>query len=119
MAALGLAMIGLFVCVFAAAMSSGVLRESGGSEDALTAAAYNRLAGEIDANLRSEVLAKWFPSAVDTQRGGFHQNFREDWSGDPREDRSLVYQARLTWVAAQIALRYPAEAAVYKKHAAH
>jgi mannobiose 2-epimerase len=70
---------------------------------------YSRIAKETEANFREQVLDQWFPRSVDRLRGGFDQNFGEDWSpGDPYE-RSLVYQARLTWVASKAAKRYPIE----------
>lgn len=80
---------------------------------------YLRLSGEVEANLRQHILAKWFPKAVDRERGGFYQNFAEDWSRGENNDRGIVYQSRLTWVAAQAALRYPAEAETYRGHARH
>jgi mannobiose 2-epimerase len=80
---------------------------------------FRKLAGEVETNLQTQVLAKWFPAAVDRAGGGFHQNFREDWTRDPRNDRSLVYQSRLTWVAARAAMRYPGEAEKYKGYARH
>jgi len=80
---------------------------------------YRRLADEVEANLKTDVIAKWFPASVDTARGGFHQNYREDWTRDPKGDRSLVYQSRLTWVAAQIALRYPESAKTFRGYALH
>jgi mannobiose 2-epimerase len=66
---------------------------------------YRRLAEEVERNWRAHVWEKWFPRAVDAQRGGFHQNFSEDWSRATGGERSLVYQSRLTWVAAQALLR--------------
>ena len=81
-------------------------------------AAYRQMADAIEANLKEQVLAKWFPAARD-QQGGFYQNFREDWSRDPKNDKGLVYQSRLTWVASQTALRYPAQAETYRTDALH
>jgi mannobiose 2-epimerase len=112
----------LFLCTLAAAaMASGPLDQSEemGATPAPSSAAYTQLAGEVEANLRSHVLAKWFPAALDTVRGGYHQNFREDWTRDPREDRALVYQARLMWVTAQAAVRFPEQAALYKDYSLH
>jgi hypothetical protein len=48
---------------------------------------YTRLATEAETNLRAHVLAKWYPAAVDRERGGFHQNFAEDWSRAPGDER--------------------------------
>jgi mannobiose 2-epimerase len=93
--------------------------ETGGDIAPASAESYRHLAAEIEANLRTHVLDKWFPAAVDTAHGGFHQNFREDWSRDPREDRSLVYQARLTWISSEAALRYPSDAKRYLDASLH
>ena len=78
-----------------------------------TPATYRHLADETETSLRQNVLAKWFPQSVDTTRGGFHQYYHADWTPAPGDDKSIVYQARLTWTAAQAALRYPAEAETY------
>jgi len=82
------------------------------SEDCL------RIADEAEANLQRHVLEQWFPLAVDAQ-GGFHQNYAEDWSRLPDSGHSVVYQSRLTWLASQAALRYPAQSEVYLSYARH
>ena len=82
------------------------------------AATYRRLADDVDANLQKQVLAQWFPRAVDPA-GGFYQNYGEDWTRGASDDKAIVYQARLTWVAAQAALRYPAQADAYHGYARH
>lgn len=74
---------------------------------------YRRLAGEIEASLKAQVLAQWFPRALDLQGGGFFQNYNEDWSPGPSGPKSLVYESRLTWMAAQAARRFPEQAALY------
>jgi mannobiose 2-epimerase len=62
------------------------------------------LGRKIDDLLRQELTSRWFPAAVDRERGGFHQNFARDWARLPDDSRSLVYQARMTWTAAAFAL---------------
>ena len=64
-------------------------------------------------------MAKWFPAAVNRERGGFDQNFAADWTKLPGDERSIVYQSRLTWTASQAALRLPAEEFIYRNHARH
>ncbi len=81
-------------------------------------AEYLQIAEEAEANLQRHVLEPWFPNAVD-EGGGFHQNFAEDWSRLPDTGRSVVYQSRLTWLAASAARRYPAEAETYLSYARH
>jgi mannobiose 2-epimerase len=80
---------------------------------------YRRLAGEVEANLKDQVLAKWFPRAVDDQGGGFTQNYNEDWSPGRPGSKAIVYESRLTWTAAQAATRYPEQAAMYQAAARH
>jgi mannobiose 2-epimerase len=74
-----------------------------------SAVAYRRVAREADANLRQHVITKWFPAAVDFRLGGFHENFAEDWTRSEDRERNLVYQARMTWLAAQMAGQQPPE----------
>ncbi len=117
----------LLLCAFAvsafASQDAPAPASQGASMPAPTPAAYRQIADEVEANFKTHVLTKWFPAAVDRTTGGmgggFYQNFREDWTRDPLGDKSIVYQSRLTWVAAQAALRYPAEAGTYQEYARH
>lgn len=79
---------------------------------------FLKLAAEAEDNLHRQVLGQWFPRAVDPA-GGFHQNYAEDWSRLPGEERSVVYQARLTWLAAQAARRFPQQSETYLEYARH
>jgi mannose/cellobiose epimerase-like protein (N-acyl-D-glucosamine 2-epimerase family) len=85
---------------------------------------YLRIADEVEKSLQNDDLKKFFPAAVDP-RGGFFENFAVDWthvSGAGRRadnTRSVVYQSRLTWLAAQAARRYPAESAAFLSYARH
>lgn len=76
-------------------------------------AAYLRLAGEMETNLQKEILNRWFPAAVDEQSGGFFENFSLDWVRQPGRNKSIVFQSRLTWTAAQAAKRFPERADFY------
>ena len=69
------------------------------------AANYRALATEVETNLERDVLEQWFPRAIDSSFGGFKQDYANDWSEGTDSARSIVYQSRLTWVAAQEALR--------------
>ena len=80
---------------------------------------YLKLAKEADENLHSHVLSKWFPRSIDRKAGGFNQNFNEDWSAGPGADRSVVYQARLTWTSAVAARRYPKERSLFLEATQH
>ena len=80
---------------------------------------YNALMEQTQNNLQSQILAKWFPAAVNRERGGFDQNFGADWTKLPGAERSIVYQSRLTWTASQSAMRLPAEEFIYRNYARH
>ncbi len=84
-----------------------------------TAIEYNAIAKQTQDNLQTQILAKWFPAAVNLQQGGFDQNFAYDWTKLPGTERSIVYQSRLTWTAAQAALRLPSEEFIYRNYASH
>jgi mannobiose 2-epimerase len=61
---------------------------------------------EIEKILWGKILAAWYPLALDKANGGFHENFAHDWSRKPTTSKCLVYQARMTWVPAHIAINY-------------
>ncbi|HYW78102.1 MAG TPA: AGE family epimerase/isomerase, partial [Thermoguttaceae bacterium] len=63
-------------------------------------------AREIEHVLFKGILDAWYPRCLD-RAGGFHENFAEDWSRRPTESKFIVFQARMTWVPAVIARRYP------------
>ncbi|UWZ85956.1 AGE family epimerase/isomerase [Occallatibacter riparius] len=70
--------------------------------------AYLKLAAEVDDALHHDVLAVWFPRAVDNEHGGFHSHFARDWKKLPSDGKFSVFQGRMTWVAAQVVLHEPA-----------
>jgi hypothetical protein len=41
---------------------------------------YTRLATEMETHLDKHILKPWFPRAVDKERGGFIQDYSEDWT---------------------------------------
>jgi mannan endo-1,4-beta-mannosidase len=90
-----------------------------GSSVPANAASYLRVASEVENNLQQHVLSKWFPAAVDRERGGFFQNFAEDWTRQETTEKSIVYQSRLTWMAAQEAMRSPQTVNTYREHSRH
>ena len=82
---------------------------------------YLRIAGEIETSLQNDDLKKFFPAAVDPV-GGFFENFSQDWThrtARPDSTRSVVYQSRLTWLAAQAAMRYPQQADTFLDYTRH
>lgn len=58
---------------------------------------------DADRLLREELTTRWYPAAVNTTRGGFHQTFSPDWKPRPDSNVFAVYQARMTWTAAAYA----------------
>jgi mannobiose 2-epimerase len=96
-------------------MLAGTCCPAAASEPAVrpTKAEYLRLADEMEANLHKDILDKFFPAAVDERGGGFHENFALDWTRQPGDAKSIVYQSRLTWTSAQAAQRFPAKADLY------
>ena len=74
---------------------------------------YLRLAAEAEENLQKEILDRFFPMTVDEENGGFVENFGVDWKRAPGNNKSIVYQSRLTWTSAQAAIRFPAKSQMY------
>jgi mannobiose 2-epimerase len=68
---------------------------------------YLKFADEAETMLRHDVLGVWFPACVDNQNGGFYSNFTRDWQRTTSEGKFSVAQGRMTWVAAEIAMRRP------------
>jgi mannobiose 2-epimerase len=66
---------------------------------------YLRLADEVEGALRRDVLAVWFPRTVDNENGGFYSDFGRDWQVTKSEGKFSVFQGRMTWIAAQVAMR--------------
>ena len=85
-----------------------------------TKADYLRLAGEVDGVFKNDIVDKFFPAAEDTAGAGFFQSFGVDWAHRQNDTtRSIVYQARLTWLSAQAALHFPDKAAAYVEASRH
>ncbi len=70
-------------------------------------------------HLKRLVLDCWFPACIDRQVGGFHQNFSRDWTRKPSTTRSLVFQSRMAWVAAEASHLFPSKRDHYLAIAQH
>jgi mannobiose 2-epimerase len=71
-------------------------------------ASYLKLADEIELALLRDVLGAWFPRTVDEQNGGFRSDFGRDWKPGPASSGKFsVFQGRMTWISAQVAMRRP------------
>jgi mannobiose 2-epimerase len=77
------------------------------------------LADEMEEYLWQHVLRPRFPRCVDQERGGFHTNYARDWSPLEDQGRFVVYDARVTWTAAAVALGRPATRAEYLPYVRH
>ena len=72
---------------------------------------------KVDANLVEELTRRWYPRSLEADGNGFHQTYARDWSPLPDENRSLVYQSRMTWTAAAFARYSPAHREEYAAYA--
>jgi mannobiose 2-epimerase len=76
------------------------------------------LASDLRSCLRRHVLNCWFPHAIDP-RGGFVEEFDDAWRPGPSRERHVVYQARLTWTAAEATRREPDPREVWAERVRH
>ena len=66
-----------------------------------------RIADSMEWSLRHELLAPWYPRAIDTAYGGFVSAWTYDFHKAANQDKMIVTQARHTWVNSKAAERYP------------
>lgn len=64
-------------------------------------------------------LNQWYPRCMDQQNGGFHATYADDWTALPDESRGLVFQSRMTWVAAMAVEHLPELADQYRPYVHH
>lgn len=65
------------------------------------------IAGQMETVLKTYMLDKWYPQAMDTVDGGFLSTFTFDFKPTGPQDKMIVTQARHTWTNARASLRYP------------
>lgn len=82
-------------------------------------ASYKRLADHMEGHLRQGVLGFWFPRCLDHKNGGFRPAFLNDGARGTENNKTTVFQSRMTWTAAQIALRRPDLAEEFRPHVRH
>ncbi|GAB4135654.1 AGE family epimerase/isomerase [Thermopirellula anaerolimosa] len=99
--------------------ASGKVRAESPESLAPTPDAYRQLADRIETHFLHEVLPFWFPRCVDREHQGFHPHFTAEGSQGPVSDRTIVFQARMTWLAAEVARRYPDLREPYADYARH
>ncbi len=66
-----------------------------------------QLADVIENHARKEVLAKWYPQAVDQEYGGFLSTFTYDFKPTGEQDKMIVTQSRHIWSNSKAAELYP------------
>jgi mannobiose 2-epimerase len=59
-------------------------------------------AAEFEAALRRHVIDVWFPRCLDLEHGGFLSGFDRAWQSYGPQEKLLEFQARQTWVAAEL-----------------
>src|SRR5262245_49213326 len=90
------------ICVLGSTMAAFGRCQNSPPLSSVTAQDYTRLRAEVESNLKLHVIDKWFTRAVDWSQNGFYEGFDEQWrSTGSSTQRSIVYQSRLTWTAAQ------------------
>lgn len=77
------------------------------------------LARAMRTSLRDELLAPWYPRAVDAEYGGFLSDFAYDWEPRPPQDKFIVTQGRHTWTTARAAEFFPDQQEAYLEMASH
>ena len=100
-------------------LAAALLAQAPATPTAPTRADLLRIAGEAEADLMRHVVGPRYPRSVDREYGGFHANYARDWTPRPDDLRFIVYQARATWLPAEIALLRPAlreEHLAYVRH---
>jgi mannobiose 2-epimerase len=76
-------------------------------------------ARQMEQVLWRRVLDAWYPRCLDMEKGGFHEDFAEDWSREPTGSKFVVFQARMTWTAATVAMHYPEHRRRFLSYARH
>ena len=66
-----------------------------------------QLASTIEKSIKTEMLNKWYPQAVDKEAGGFLSTFTYDWKPTGPQDKMIVTQARHIWSNSKAAQLYP------------
>ncbi len=73
----------------------------------LSASERQTLARQIEQSFQQQLLNRWYPLAIDREKGGFLTSFTYDWKPTGNQDKMIVTQARHTWLPAKAAQLYP------------
>ena len=104
----------LLALVACAAPTPSVERTAGATASERSTASLARehrraLADTVRRSLRHELLAAWYPRAIDREFGGFLSQFEHDWKASGAQDKMIVTQARHVWTTARAAQVFPAD----------
>lgn len=77
-----------------------------------------QLADEIEHSIKTELINKWYPQAIDSVHGGFLSTFSYDFKPTGEQNKMIVSQARHVWTTAKAAMAYP-ETEYYLKASGH
>jgi cellobiose epimerase len=80
---------------------------------------YERYAADIETALQKGVLDAWYPRLVDRKYGGFGPHVKFDFAFEDKNNKFLIFQTRMTWVAAEVVRRYPARRAEFLPYLRH
>jgi mannobiose 2-epimerase len=81
--------------------------------------AYHQLAEQLETHFLDGVVGRWYPRLVDKVHGGFGPHVGFDFAPLADNGKFLVFQSRMTWVAAEVALRYPTRRADFLSYTMH
>jgi mannobiose 2-epimerase len=114
----------LLLCVLSGLGACSVpLRPAPAPELTLASAALSvehrrALADTIRRSLRDELLAPWYPRAIDRDQGGFLSQFDYAWAPTGAQDKMIVTQARHVWTTARASQLFPQDTTL-RRAAAH
>lgn len=84
-------------------------------------AELRKLAEEIDNSLCKHELGFFYPACVDSEKGGFKHATPAEWKQftPAQREKNLVFQTRMVWTAAEVAMRRPKVRDEYLGYARH
>lgn len=96
----------LFSFLILAGAALSMLTKSVSAQDAPAQLTPAQFKAQVDAELVRD-LKLWYPLSIDEEHGGYHSIISREWKLQPYETKGIVQQARMVWVAAEVALRRP------------
>jgi len=73
----------------------------------------------LRSSLQKDLVAPWYPRAVDSLHGGFLSDFGPGWTPDGPQNKFIVTQARHVWTAARLHRAHPRPDSMYLRVARH